>query len=151
MRPTRKSRLWLLATLALAVNGLTASPDTPTLGIKGYDPVAYFTLQRATPGSSQFEYQWDEHVWRFASAEHRELFKADPVKYAPQFANYCAVALARGELHEANPEYWLISGGKLYLFGKAAGPEMFRQDLERNIERANRNRGLTRAQPPAGR
>ena len=65
------------------------------------------------------------------------LFKADPVRYAPQFANFCAVALARGEVREANPEYWLISDGQLYLFGKSIGPEVFRKDLAGSIERAN--------------
>ena len=127
-----------------------AAAPAPRLGIKGYDPVAYFTLQRATPGQPRFEYQWDEHLWRFANAEHRELFKADPVRYAPQFANFCAVALARGEVSEANPEYWLISDGKLYLFGKSHGPDLFRKELGHNIERARQNRELLKAQEPGG-
>lgn len=141
------SRLLLTATFAAAA---LAGAPAPSLAIKGYDPVAYFTLQRATPGVPRFEYQWDEHLWRFASAEHRELFKADPVRYAPQFANFCAVALARGELHEANPEYWLINDGRLYLFGKSIGPEIFRKDLEGSIERANQNRALLPRTQPAG-
>ena len=128
--------------------GAPEASTGPRLGIKGYDPVAYFTLQRATPGQSQFEYHWDEHVWRFANAGHRELFKADPVRYAPQFANFCAVALARGEVREANPEYWLISEGKLYLFGKSYGPDLFRKDLRENVERARHNRELLEAQEP---
>jgi YHS domain-containing protein len=112
------------------------------LAIKGYDPVAYFTLQRATPGVAQFEYDWDEHRWQFSSAHHFELFKADPVRYAPQFASFCAVALARGEVLEANPEYWLISDGKLYLFGKPVGPDIFRKNLNQNIQRANEHRSI---------
>jgi len=147
-------RLLLIATvlaafaaqLAMAAEPLASS--CPRLGIKGYDPVAYFTLQRATPGQAQFEYLWDEHVWRFASAANRDLFKADPVRYAPQFANFCAVALARGEVREANPEYWLINDGKLYLFGKPYGPDLFRKDLGQNVERARRNRELLKAQEP---
>jgi hypothetical protein len=119
-----------------------AAPAASPLAIKGYDPVAYFTLQRATPGVAQFEYHWDEHRWQFSSAQNRDLFKADPVRYAPQFANFCAVALARGEVREANPEYWLISDGKLYLFGKTAGPDVFRKQLKLNIERANEHRPM---------
>ena len=145
-------RLRLFAMLALGLCALPAPAAAPEarLGIKGYDPVAYFTLQRATPGSSQFEYQWDEHLWRFATAAHRDLFKSDPVRYAPQFANFCAVALARGEVREANPEYWLISDGKLYLFGKSIGPDLFRKDPG-YVERANQNRALLkRPQEPAG-
>ena len=118
-----------------------AAGSTP-LAIQGYDPVAYFTLQRATPGVAQFGYDWDEHHWQFSSARHRDLFMADPVRYAPQFANFCAVALARGEVLPANPEYWLISDGKLYLFGKSAGPDLFRKNLKQNIERANEHRSM---------
>src|SRR3954468_16429680 len=148
------SRLLLFASLLAAlaaVPSLAAAPAAPAgirLGIRGYDPVAYFTLQRATAGQAQFEYQWDEHLWRFANAEHRELFKADPVRYAPQFANFCAVALARGEVREANPEYWLISDGKLYLFGKSYGADLFRKKLELNVERARHNRALLKTQEP---
>jgi hypothetical protein len=126
----------------LLVCALATADDSGTLAIKGYDPVAYFTQQRATPGLPEFEYWWDEHRWQFSSAKHRDLFRADPVKYAPQFANFCAVALGRGEVREANPEYWLISDGKLYLFGKSMGPDLFRKDLEVNRERADQNRAL---------
>ncbi len=128
-------------TAALVSSAATAADPTP-IAIQGYDAVAYFTLQRATPGVAQYEYDWDEHRWQFSTAQHRDLFRADPVRYAPQFANFCAVALARGEVLQANPEYWLISDGKLYLFGKAKGPDLFRQDLKNNIERANQHRAM---------
>jgi hypothetical protein len=137
------SRRTATLTLVLGlVSSATRSAEPAPVAIKGYDPVAYFALQRATPGVAQFEYEWDEHRWQFANAQHRDLFKADPVRYAPQFANFCAVALARGEVREANPEYWLISDGKLYLFGKAIGPDLFRKDLRHNIERANEHRSM---------
>ncbi|HEU4780267.1 MAG TPA: YHS domain-containing (seleno)protein [Steroidobacteraceae bacterium] len=142
------SRRTATRVLALTVTFATAIAAEPTrIAIKGYDPVAYFTLQRATPGLAQFEFEWDEHRWQFANARHRDLFKADPVRYAPQFANYCAVALARGEVREANPEYWLISDGKLYLFGKSVGPDLFRKDLNYNIERANEHRPVPSKRP----
>ena len=110
------------------------------LAIQGYDPVAYFTLGKPTHGLPEFEYEWDEHRYRFARAEHLELFKADPVRYAPQFAGFCAVALARGDIDEGNPEYWLLSEGKLYLFGKPIGPALFQQDIAGNLVKAEQNR-----------
>jgi hypothetical protein len=118
-----------------------ASEKLP-LAIKGYDPVAYFTLGRPMPGLPELEYEWDEYRYRFARPEHRELFKADPLRYAPQFTNYCAMALTRGEVHEADPEVWLISDGKLYIFGGPAGRERFRQALTENVIKANRNKAL---------
>ena len=133
----------LLSLAATASVGLPPSiAEKLPLAIKGYDPVAYFTLGRPTPGLPELEYEWDEQRYRFARSEHRDLFKADPLRYAPQFANFCAMALTRGEIHEANPEYWLISDGKLYIFGGPMGPERFRQALTENILKANQNKTL---------
>ena len=78
------------------------------LAIKGYDPVAYFTDGHPVQGLPDFEYVWDDHVYRFASAEHRNMFKADAVRYAPQFGNFCAMALAKRQVVVANPENWLF-------------------------------------------
>ena len=135
-RSTLPFAFWMLLCGSVA-----AGAESP-LAIEGYDPVAYFTLQRATPGIAQFEYEWDEHRWQFANAKHRDMFKADPVRYAPQFETFCAVSLARGEVHVSNPEYWLIVDEKLYLFGKAIGPELFRKDYKVLLEQANRTREL---------
>jgi hypothetical protein len=144
---TLSRRVIIRLVLLIAAASLTALPfsfasEKVPLAIKGYDPVAYFTIGKPVLGLPGIEYEWDEHRYRFSSKEHRELFKADPVRYAPQFANYCAMALTWGELDEANPEWWLISDGKLYLFGKAAGPNRFQQDLAGNIAKANEKRGL---------
>ena len=138
-------RVVLAAVAALFATSMPSfAAEAVPLAIKGYDPVAYFTIGRPTRGLPEIEYVWDEQRYRFASAEDRELFKADPVRYAPQFGNYCAMALAEGELSEANPENWLISEGKLYIFGKPApmGPALFQQDLAANIAKANKNRAL---------
>lgn len=136
-------RLALLAAASPFATWLpaTAAESTP-LAIKGYDPVAYFTLGRPVHGLPEIEFEWDDYRYRFSSAEDRELFKVDPVHYAPQFANFCAMALSKGEIVEANPENWLISDGKLYVFGKTVGPDLFRQALTANVTKANQNRAL---------
>ena len=133
----------LVAALPLVTSMASAAIDAP-LAIQGYDPVAYFTDGKPMRGTPEFEYQWDEHRYRFASAQHRDLFKADPVRYAPQFGNYCAMALALGKIVVANPENWLVSDNKLYVFGSPApkGPELFEKDLAGNISKANQNRAI---------
>lgn len=137
--------LLLLVSSLLMFASPSAVAEASELAIKGYDPVAYFKLGRPTPGLASLEYEWDEHRYLFSSAEHRELFKADPIRYAPQFGNFCAMALTRGQADEANPEYWLISDDKLYLFAKSKGPERFRESLETNIIKANRNRSVVQS------
>lgn len=135
-------RLVLLAAASIPAALPSVAAENTPLAIKGYDTVAYFTLGRAEPGLPEFEYEWDELRYRFVSAEHRDMFKADPVRYAPQFANFCAMALTRGEVVEADPQSWLINDGKLYVFGKAAGPELFRNDLPGNIAKSGQNRWI---------
>lgn len=84
--------------------------------IKGYDPVAYFTVGQALKGSEEFAYEWLKVKWLFANAAHRDLFAADPMKYAPQYGGYCSdVHLVDGKA-DINPTAWRIVKGKLYLF-----------------------------------
>lgn len=136
-------RLILLVASSTFATAVKSNPEEKApLAIKGYDPVAYFTDGKPASGVPEFEYEWDEHRYRFASAEHREVFKADPVRYAPQFADFCAMSLAQHEIVEADPENWLIRDGKLYLFGKSIGPDLFQKDLAANVARANQNRDL---------
>ena len=103
-------------------------PATERLGLKGYDPVAYFTLSTPTPGVADYEYVYDGVRYRFANARHRDLFKANPDKYAPQFGGSCAMNMSNGVRREADPTVWVISNGNLYVFAGAGGAERFRQN-----------------------
>lgn len=136
-------RLVLLLATALFTTAIpSVAAEKVPLAIEGYDSVAYFTIGKPARGLPEFEYEWDEHRYRFVSAEHRDLFKADPVRYAPQFANFCAMSLSRGVLVVADPENWLLSDGKLYIFGAAYGPDRFSKDLPANVVKADQNRPL---------
>jgi hypothetical protein len=99
MRLTFLSYVGLMLLAALSV--LTAAPwglaadrkipintDAVGVAIKGYDTVAYFTDGRAEKGNPEFETLWQDARWHFASAEHRDMFKADPERYAPQYGGY---------------------------------------------------------------
>lgn len=83
--------------------------------IRGYDPVAYFTNGAPASGKAEFTHTYNGATFRFASAAHRELFAADPAKYAPQFGGYCAWAVGNGYVAPTDPEAWTIVRGKLYL------------------------------------
>jgi YHS domain-containing protein len=121
----------ILAALATAIClGLSAVTQAgqPNIALKGYDPVAYFTDERAVVGDPQYQYEWDGAVYRFASAQHLTLFKADPDRYLPQYNNWCAASVAKGEKVYGNPEWWLVVDGRLYLFGKPIGPDLMSKD-----------------------
>lgn len=58
------------------------------LAVKGYDVVAYFTMNEPVKGTKAYSYKWKDATWRFSSQEHLDLFKAAPEKYAPQYGGY---------------------------------------------------------------
>jgi len=63
---------------------------TDGVGLKGYDPVAYFTDRQPTKGSSQYSFEWKGVMYQFTSADDLQRFKTDPEKYLPQYGGYCA-------------------------------------------------------------
>ena len=89
--------------------------DADNVAIQGYDTVAYFVDGKATKGKSEFEHSWHDARWQFASTTNRDLFAANPDRYAPQYGGYCSLGLAAGEYANGNPEAWSIVDGKLYL------------------------------------
>ena len=106
----------------LALVGSVAADEVVNTGyfgdvaIKGYDPVAYFTQNQAIQGSEEFSYRWLGATWHFASAENRDLFVSQPVKYAPQYGGYCADGVSFGTITtNIDPKAWRIIEGKLYL------------------------------------
>lgn len=88
------------------------------LAIGGYDPVSYFPEGGAEPakGSKDIELVHKGVRYRFASAEHRDAFKANPDKYEPAYGGWCAYAMAKDTYTKANPKRFLIQGGRLMLF-----------------------------------
>jgi len=94
--------------------------DNSGLAIKGYDPVAYFTAQKALEGKSEFTLTYQGVTYHFASAQNRDLFKGSPAKYEPQYGGWCAYAMgATGEKVDIDPGTFKLLNGKLYLFYNA--------------------------------
>jgi YHS domain-containing protein len=106
------------------------------VAIEGYDTVAYFTDGKATKGSEQFSHDWLGTSWHFASDEHRKLFTANPIAYAPQFGGLCAEGVA---FHETTvniePEVWQIIDGKLYMTAGVQFPEAFEEEIRPQAEK----------------
>jgi YHS domain-containing protein len=122
--------------------------DEPRLALKGYDPVAYFTVGRPTPGKPQFQHDVDDVRYYFANAEHLALFQKDPDRYAPQYRGLCAMGLgAKGYHVEADPENWVIHEGRLYVTQRSFGPAGFRKDPERWAAAAQENLKLLEDTP----
>jgi hypothetical protein len=107
------------------------------LAIGGFDPVAYFVDARPVTGLEAFEASEAGAVWRFHNEGNRASFVAHPDIYAPQFGGYDATDLARGVTFAGNPRFWLISGQRLYLFGREENRDAFAANPQRFLRDAN--------------
>ena len=140
-----KRRAFLQVTAVAAIVGAMGMPvgvcaqGGEPLALKGYDPVAYFTDAKPTPGLQQFEILWDGQRYRFANVQHRDLFKANPEKYAPQFGGLCAMNLSNGVKRESDPHNWVISNGNLYVFAGERGMQNFTKAPETYTSKATTN------------
>lgn len=87
------------------------------VAIQGFDPVAYFTVNKAVKGNKQFSASAEGVIYYFSSAANKALFIKDYTKYEPQYGGWCAYAMgATNEKVEIDPETFKILNGKLYLF-----------------------------------
>jgi YHS domain-containing protein len=110
------------------------------LGAKGYDVVAYFTKGKPLQGSAKHESVYGGVTWRFANADHREMFEANPEKYAPQYGGFCSWGAANGKLFDVDPANgWTIVDGKLYLNFNADLNKTFTKDAAKFIPKADKN------------
>ena len=137
----RTALLGIAATVLLGAHGAwaqTASMPLP-LALRGYDPVAYFTDAKPVEGKADYEITWDGQRYRFASARHRDLFKANPDRYAPQFGGSCAMNMSAGVRRESDPHNWTIVNGNLYVFAGATGLEGFKRNVAENASKAAAN------------
>jgi YHS domain-containing protein len=87
------------------------------IAIKGYDPVAYFIAGKAVKGNKDMAVYSAGATYYFSSVTNKELFKANPAKYLPEYGGWCAYAMgAKGEKVSIDPETFKIVNNKLYLF-----------------------------------
>ena len=111
----------LVAASALAVSGslfaadIDINADQNDIALHGYDAVSYFTKGKPTEGSFEYTATYKNAIFKFASAENRDKFRADPVKYAPQYGGYCAFGTSVEKKFDGDPNAWKVVDGKLYL------------------------------------
>ena len=133
------SAITLVSASLLARAAPSINVSRGNLAVHGYDVVAYAVTGTAARGHVEFEYRWQNAVWRFVTAAHRDEFARAPERYAPQFGGYCAWAVSRGYTADVDPEAWKIVEGKLYLNYSKRVQRMWEQDIPGNIAKATAN------------
>ena len=125
--------------LPAAAGGVVNASSFTGTAIEGVDPVAYFTEGKPVEGKSEFSHDWMDATWYFVSAENRDLFAADPDKYAPQYGGYCAWAVSQGYTAKIDPAAWEIVDDKLYLNYSKDVQAQWSQDIPGSIAKGDAN------------
>ncbi len=109
------------------------------VAVGGYDPVAYFTVNKPVKGNPAIALDHGGAQYHFSSDANRELFKKDPAKYAPQYGGYCAWAVAEGYTAHGDPKHWTINNGKLFLNYNGGVKATWEKDIPGNLKRSEIN------------
>lgn len=135
--------------LALAIGGAlapmlaNASDEHYTkdgIAVAGLDVVAYHTQGAPAQGSAQYTAEYQGAMWQFSSAAHRDLFAANPAKYAPAYGGWCSAGASKGKKVATKPEFWRIVDGQLYLNSSdAAHTKLFLADTAGIIRKGEAN------------
>ncbi len=135
---------WVLALMLFQFSGMSSAGEVNkgyfgNVAIKGYDPVAYFTEQRAVKGIEDISHTWLGAEWKFSSEKHKKLFSENPIQYTPQYGGHCADGIAYGSTTtNIDPQAWRIIDGKLYLhYDQGAAIEI--EEIDGQIEKAEKN------------
>ncbi|MGF1462561.1 MAG: YHS domain-containing (seleno)protein [Maricaulaceae bacterium] len=110
-----------------------------TYALQGYDTVAYHTVGEATEGDTAYTAQYKGETWLFASADNRDLFKAEPAKYAPAYGGHCAFGASVNRLFDGDPEAWQIVDGQLYVNKDKGILKRWQKDIPGNLEKSEAN------------
>src|SRR6266481_1990945 len=113
--------------------------DSNGVILKGYDPVAYFTQNKAVKGSSKYQSTYQGATYYFSSAADLATFKKNPSKYAPQYGSFCANSVKNNRLTDSDPTVFFIVKGKLYVCSSPAAQKEFRVRSLEDIIKADRN------------
>ena len=109
-------------------------PEVVFIAMDGFCPVKLYEDRAWVRGKKQWSTEYRQQKYLFSDSESRELFEADPRKYAPQLIGCDPVIM--WETDRAIPgstEFAAFYNDNLYLFSTAENREMFEIDPDRYI------------------
>jgi YHS domain-containing protein len=141
----RGSKIFAVVSLLIALiangafAGMYSGTELSAPVMSGYDPVAYFEMDRPVQGNGYNTATYNGGTYLFATKAHKEKFEGNPVKYAPQYGGYCAYGVAVGKKFYSDPNRWKIVDGKLYLNLDKDIQATWNKDIGGYIAKANVN------------
>lgn len=130
---------WPVARVLAATTELVVTDRNSGLAIYGFDPVAYFTDNKARTGDENLEFNHAGAAWRFANEGNLAAFTKDPDVYMPQFGGYDPVAVSEGIVRPGHPEFFSIYHDRLFLFYSAEAKKAFEEEPDIKTRQADAN------------
>lgn len=139
---TKVARCAALLFVGCTVTGVISAQEVYVsrggVALKGYDTVVYHTENKAVEGEEEYATEWNGAIWYFSSDDNRQLFVADPERYAPQYGGYCAYAMAQNQIASIDPKAFSVVDDKLYLnYSTGVRRRWEAEGAERLIQRAD--------------
>jgi len=106
--------------------------------LDGYDAVAFFSDAKPVKGSKAFQSTFKGSIYQFVSAEHKQLFDADPEKYKVLYGGWCAYAISLGRVAPIIIDTWSIVDGHLVVQHNERAVRGWNKDVKGNLAKANK-------------
>lgn len=129
--------IFMIGFSAFASAGADTETDANNVILAGHDAVAYFTENKAVEGSAKFTASYNDAIYRFSSAKHRDMFKANPAKFAPQYGGFCAYGMTFGKKFEIDGKAFQVVDGKLFVNKNLSVYQEWKKEIPTNISEAN--------------
>ena len=128
-----------LAAAALAagcgtVHNTIAEGTDARVILRGNDAVSYVADGRPVKGDPAIRSTYDGDVYRFANAANKQAFDANPQRYAPAYAGFCASGAPYALKANIDADVFTIYRGRLYLFGSERVKAHWLMDADENVK-----------------
>jgi YHS domain-containing protein len=128
-----------LAMLAgCATRNVVSDGEDRNLMLRGNDPVAYFTMNRAMKGDPAIKARHEGLTYRFVNTMHRDMFLKTPERYVPAYGGYCASGVHYGLKSNIGADTFKIVDGRLFLFGGERSKKHWELHEKENIALADK-------------
>ena len=117
--------------------GVDTETDENGIILAGHDAVAYFTQGKPVLGNADYTAVHNDAIYRFSSAQNRDLFAQTPEKYAPMYGGFCAYGTTFGKKFDIDGKAFKIVGGKLFVNKNMDVYKAWNEDVPKHIVEAN--------------
>ncbi len=117
------------------------------VSVGGFDLVSYRHPGGPVPGTPELSTELNGSTYLFANQSNVDTFRADPERYLPAYAGFCAITLALGRVTCPDYSNFKIEDDRLLLFeitgftnGRTlwdTNPEDFRNKADANFKKLN--------------